>query len=120
LLFSIAAAAAETTKTPVEAIKVARGFVNALNKGSFAEAYEFTDKRSKIRPAWFSSLVKFTERARHERPLSGGQSGESKIESTKVIDPKTVSIEFLFQFEVRLCRQNSNDWKVCYFQTHAG
>ncbi len=107
-------------KAQVRALAVAQKFVDAINESRFSDAYAVTDKNAKIAPAWFLNLEVFIEHAKRERPFSETNLGKSKIEKFRFIDSKTFSVEFFFQFEVRLCRQSSNEWKVCYFQAHAG
>lgn len=111
-------------------LKIAEQFAVYLNSEKLEDAYAMTDKEARIAPAWFSSLENFTEAA-NVKWLRGGGHFEHKLDriwKLHLNNNKEYNVSFVFKkgpserlLEVRLCRKSKNSqWKVCYFQGHAG
>ena len=118
---------------PERAIRTAQNFVDRLRSHDWEQAYELTTRQSDVGKSLgeFQGIVRrqwpeappASMRFLAARPFQSYGNRLRRWVHGQEIDPKEMSLEFSIDglpFEVREKRVGRGEWKVSYFQSHAG
>jgi hypothetical protein len=130
-----ALALAHLSYVPRAPIEISRNFVDLIQAGDLGGAYVLTNQKAAVG----RSLAAFEANIRHQ--LAVGESptnrpikliGTHSFQSYgnrlrrwlmgRKIDPDQVSVDYFIglPFEVRLRSNDTGEWRITYFQSHAG
>jgi hypothetical protein len=118
----------KTEHRPKDAIAQAEAFVLLLKVEKFSEAYDLTVKNEKTGKtlATFETLVRrqfcAVDKTTTTFPIQSNGNRLRRWYQGRVLDPAQVTVEFTGSclFGVTLRNLSPQNWKVSFFQSHAG